>query len=875
MQLSHSRLSVKRGPSLWWSFGFCLLGLFLVLTRWSGAHPYHEEAKTQSGASVLANAILTNHPYLFEPENRGWLESLLEEDGEAVAFPEAQLVTLLESVETTISVKLETDTSPELSPLGAISLPGDRGGILFHISRGQGPVSFMTSRVDLAYTENQVSIPVASSGSTWTLLTLENVPDGLTSLYGSFDQEDGSIGAIPFQVTAPKPGRLRLTVQSDDTGEPSPAMVQLKWLFDGSLRAPDNALDFTPQFDSQASSRNRYGGSRRLDLPGVPEGDYWIVPGPVDMMIPPGQWQISILRGLEHLQVTDTVQISSGETVEKVYQPKRWTDMAAKGWYSGDDHVHAQVMSQSDADNLLTWALAEDLKVVNLLEMGDHERTYFQQRAFGADGRIQYGNTVLIPGQEDPRIGHLGHTIALNIPQPVRDTSRYYLHDWVYDRVHELGGLYGYAHVNRERFDIHRDMSLNIPKGKVDFVELLQFHNLGTRLYYDFLNLGYKVTASAGSDVPWGGTVGEVRVYAYVKEKPFISDAWFEAVGKGHTFVTDGPMIEFSVDGALPGDEIQIGPDTQTLKVKARAWGHPDRMVPTRLEIVRLGQIVRSTTDPVTSSGDLRLEFDLDSDQGFWLAARAYADDGSSAHTTPIYISNPPLRFWDHTQALGLIDQQMSSLSEIEHMVYSIGLSESGPAEGPRSGALIGQWYGNADLTRPRGLDVLVLPGQIWPEGNERGGNWSGQWKGTLTVPDSAPESIKLFLDSSGPASLSVDGKAVIKKDARGEEAAEIRLQPGTPSKITLTYANLRPPRSYLSLSWSAEGIDKQPVPSAWFSYSKQDRAAIRFGVVTEHHAIQLREQAESLLDRVEEARLIYQNLRLQWTEELAIREKQ
>lgn len=881
MKFLPASLVPGRRLSIWCSISYCLC-VTMAIAPWSVAHPPGDETKPiqKSGRLALAGALLTNHPYLLEPQSRRSLRTLIDETEvpEPDAFPETRFIELLESVRTAIPVIWETGAKPDLASLGTVTLPGDRGGILFKVSRGHGPVSFKTTTADLAYIQKYATIPVASSGTTWTLLTLQNVPDGVTSLYVSLEQENGSITSFPIEVTAPQPGRLKLTILSDDTGNPTPAMVQLKWLFDGSLRPPDNALNLTPQFDSQALSRDRPTGNRRLKLPGLPESDYWIVPGPVDMMIPPGQWQISILRGLEHLQVIDTVRISSGEIVEKVYQPKRWTNMAAKGWYSGDDHVHARVMSQSDADNLMKWAMAEDLRIVNLLEMGDHERTYFQQRAFGKQGRIQKDNIILVPGQEDPRIGYLGHTIALNIPMPVRETAKYFLHDWVYDRVHELGGLYGYAHVNREIFSVHRDMSLNIPKGKVDFVELLQFNILGTRLYYDFLDLGFKITASAGSDVPWGATMGEVRVYAFVQGKDFTSDAWFQALGKGHTFVTNGPMIEFSVNDALPGDEIQINQDTRKLKVKARAWGHPDRLTPTRLEIVKHGEVIKSATESKSSPHELQLEFDLDPDMGCWLAARAYANDGSAAHTTPIYISRPPLRFWDHDQALNLIDQRMSSLDEIENRIhYALDSARSKPTGDSKNGAigsLIGLWYGNTDLTRPKEVDIISLPRQTWPEGSERGKNWSAQWKGILTLPPNIPESINIFLDSGGPASLLIEDKAIIRKEVRGEESAAIQLTSNTPYEVGLIFATQHPQRSYLNMSWSAKGIDKQPIPSHWFAYRKEDHDAVKYAVETEIDTLQLRKQAKSLLERVEEARLLYQDLRTAWETEMPQRGK-
>jgi hypothetical protein len=54
--------------------------------------------------------------------------------------------------------------------------------------------------------------------------------------------------------------------------------------------------------------------------------------------------------------------------------------------------------------------------------------------------------------------------------------------------------------------------------------------------YYDILNLGFHLTASAGSDLPWGDTIGEARVYAYTG-KQFSAQRWYSALRKGHTFV--------------------------------------------------------------------------------------------------------------------------------------------------------------------------------------------------------------------------------------------------------------------------------------------------------------------------------------------------
>ncbi|MCZ6674072.1 MAG: CehA/McbA family metallohydrolase [Verrucomicrobia bacterium] len=801
---------------------------------------------------------------------REWLNGELRKgeqrlDGE---IPKEKFHELLESVEAVATIDLEkSDSSVSISG-PAFRLPGDRGGVLFKVLNGTGPTSYKVVPLDLSMSEKTVTVPVASSGTTWALLSLSHVPDGTTRWYVSLDPGSTVARTIPIRITAPPTGRLKIEILSDDSGQPTPAMVQLQWLFDGSTRPPGRTVDFTSQFDSQARTREQLHGSRTVSYPGMEPGHYWVCSGPFDMALPPGDWRITILRGIEHLTVVDTVSVKAGSTTKKIYRPKRWVHMADRGWYSGDDHVHMQIQSDADAERLLVWAQAEDTHLLNILEMGDHERTFFQQRAFGKSSRTQLRNTVLVPGQEDPRIAHLGHTIALNISEPVRDTSKYYLHDWVYDTVNELGGLYGYAHVNRGLFNIERDLSLNIPKGKVDFVELLQFHHLGTELYYHFLNLGEKVTASAGSDVPWGGTVGEVRVYAHLGELPFSADAWFNALEEGRTFVTNGPMIEFSVDDSLPGDQIDLNTGTKSVLVKARAWGHPNRFKPVRLEVVRLGEVIQTAKSTGSSSSELELVFEIDPGPGCWLAARAYADDGSAAHTTPIYLKRPNFRFWKHAQVPALIDRSLESLNELEILASNIANPKGMDTE-HGTGSLIGAWYARPDLVRAKGMDFYDSSEKTWGNNRPKRSSWSARWQGVLTIPENQASPDLLYLKSSGASTLAIDDRVLIGLRDRGEGETAIRLQPGKAHKIILTYNHLRTPVAYLHLAMSRDGGQKHAIPDEWFSFTDQDyRDAYFNSLGSAEEQRTLGNQAPALIKRIKDAREIYSDLLREWESE-------
>ena len=482
----------------------------------------------------------------------------------------------------------------------------------WRVESGPGDAHFVTLSANLTHSLPMQSDPtqlievgIGSAGITWVLIDLADMPPGLTSLVILLERPNGKAAALTLDVKAPERGRLKVTILPEELAPPVPAMVRLIWKSDGRGRRPNNALDLSVPlgdyrgWDYGAAPLGPGTGRLHANLPGPLRGYYWCVPGPFDMPLSPGEWEITVRRGLEYVPIFDTFLITPGQTLKKSYQPRSWVDMRKFGWYSGDDHVHSQILGDTDAKKLMTWARAEGVYVTNILKMGDIYRTWFQQRGFGKEYRLRDGDHVLVPGQEYPRTDVLGHFIGLNITRMVRDPAKYYLYDWVYDDIHAQGGLAGHAHgfLGIDGAYVARDLSLNVPKGKNDFLEVLHGMRLGTKLFYDFLNLGFPVTASGGSDAPWVRTIGEARTYAYIGDQPFTADGWFQALRQGHTFVSNGPMVELQVNDARPGDKILLQ-ENRKLSVRARAWGDPERpgCAPEKLEIVSQGEVIRTAT---------------------------------------------------------------------------------------------------------------------------------------------------------------------------------------------------------------------------------------------------------------------------------------
>jgi hypothetical protein len=553
-----------------------------------------------------------------------------------------------------------------------IDVDAQQGLMVLKVVLGDGPVEFVTHTTNFTTERNPApyTIPVGETGTTYVLLRLEDVPAGGPSTQRLGFQPRGAQSQPrwwSFNFRTSLDGNLGIKIV-DDSGASVPAMVRLTAKKSRRIWEPAGAADLRPMMN-EVTSLPIYGPGRGYMM-WVPEpwrGPYWVMPGPFEMALPAGEWEVHVWRGLENVPVKMDVTVKAGEWTRQNVTSKRWIDMGAKGWFAGDDHVHSRLMSGEDADKLMAWTRAADLAVCNVLEMGDDVRTWYAQRGFGPQYRVQNGNHWIVPGQEDPR-GVLGHAIGLNLTSKVRDLNRYLDHRWVAGEIHRQGGLYGHTHVGAKALFVERQMALYNPFDLVDFNSVMQAA-LNTELMYHYLNLGYKMTASAGTDTPYGGTVGSVRVYAFAGNSgPFNPDAWFQAVKSGHTFVSTGPMIDFRVGESIPGDELEIR-DDKLLKVRIVAHGLEGKSAPKFVRLIRFGKVLKEVVATVPAKGSLELECEVPPGNGGWLAAQVIGEDGSEALTTPVYLKRQGFRTWDVEQVPQLLEAQEVVLRDIETMV--------------------------------------------------------------------------------------------------------------------------------------------------------------------------------------------------------------
>jgi hypothetical protein len=298
--------------------------------------------------------------------------------------------------------------------------------------------------------------------------------------------------------------------------------------------------------------------------------------------------------------------------------------------------------------------------------MGNIAGIYFQQPAWGEAGRYTQERHSLVSGQEDPRTGQLGHTVHENLKQPIHLSSEnYYLYYKAFEESHQQGGLSGFAHLG-EWFNAQRGLAITVPFGDVDFIEVAQMGNIATDIWYGFMNMGFKMTPSAGADFPYTDLPGVSRQYVQVEPGAGL-DAYYESWRAGHVFVTKGPFLEFTVNGQKMGSELAVKKGDR-LQIHAEVRLNPDIDDLDRIELVSQGEVI--ATKNANGSDRIVLDTEVGADASKWLAVRAFGKRQISyntvgAHSAAIYIIVDGAPFWKRSALPALVAHQKAVLNEI------------------------------------------------------------------------------------------------------------------------------------------------------------------------------------------------------------------
>src|SRR6266550_3300488 len=368
-------------------------------------------------------------------------------------------------------------------------------------------------------------------------------------------------------------GRLRLVVV-DAAGRPLPARVSVSGI-DGRAYAPDDAWRHADEAFDRRDGTNR-----------------------------------GFEYGYFHTTGTAELTVPAGRTLTKRLVLERLANLPARGWWSGDLHVHMNYGGayRNTPAHLAFQGRAEDLHVVENLIVNKEQRIpdigYFR-----TDSDPASTPGFLVVHDQEYHTSYWGHTGLLGLsdhyllPEYVgypntAAASLYPMNADVADLAHAQGALFGYVHP----FDTPPDPSdttapltyelpVDVALGKVDYLEVMGYsdHRITSGIWYRLLNCGFRIPAGAG------------RLTARVGLRSSVPIDHLEVIGNGSVVAT----IPVRGDRTSASDTVSI-PVARSGWYVVRAWS--DRAALPILDLYPFGSTspiyVRVGREPVRSRED-------------------------------------------------------------------------------------------------------------------------------------------------------------------------------------------------------------------------------------------------------------------------------
>ena len=385
------------------------------------------------------------------------------------------------------------------------------------------------------------------------------------------------------------------------------------------------------------------------------------------MKLPKGGYRFEIGRGPEYVTRGGHFTIEHFADDSKEVDLRRFVDMAADGWYSGDLHARRP---PRDIELLM---LAEDLHVVPLTTWWNDKpifdvKTQKKQRVARFDGNRYY--SLSDGGFRWPG----GSILCFNLPKPLqraRPESEFPSPIELFEKVpdDEITDDENAQASSRLWVDVTRpywwDVPMLVALGRIDSMEIAHGNICrgktinnesggrprdttrypgahgnalwSTDIYFHLLECGIRIPPSAGSGSGLSANpLGYNRMYVHVEGPPSY-EKWWQSFAAGRVTITNGPLLRPSVHGRLPGHVFYIeegrSPDFELgLTLSTR--------VPiSYIEIIKNGQVERSIRfDEYRTSGRLpKLHFSASG----WFLIRAVTDLPKTyrfAMTAPYYV---------------------------------------------------------------------------------------------------------------------------------------------------------------------------------------------------------------------------------------------
>jgi hypothetical protein len=363
------------------------------------------------------------------------------------------------------------------------------------------------------------------------------------------------------------------------------------------------------------------------------------IDGACEVRLPPGQITVEVSKGVEYTSVFREVQLAAGQLALRL-TIDRWIDPRPVGWHAGDVRAH-----ELPPHATLLEGAGEGLAVVQLLarERPGALRNLLAFSGTEAALRSSECQVAVNTLNEHAVLGTVGLLDSHRPVYPLRfgepGPDDWSVADWC-DQCHRKRGLVVWPDLPRLSDEHPQGEALAaLALGKIDAYEVTDFPDPEPEVlghYYRLLDAGMRPTLVGGSGKESNAIpLGAVRTYAQLLPGEVVGPAaWAKAVRGGRTFITNGPIVTLSVEGAGPGQRVRLTAEA-TSAVPFES-----------LELLAGSELI--ACKPASGSRlSARLETDFTPSHSTWVAARCHSPErletGSCiyAHTSPVWIDVP------------------------------------------------------------------------------------------------------------------------------------------------------------------------------------------------------------------------------------------
>ena len=299
--------------------------------------------------------------------------------------------------------------------------------------------------------------------------------------------------------------------------------------------------------------------------------------------LPVGPVELTVVKGFEFWPETVEANIAAGTVTQIVVDLRPMTNMAAKGWYSASTHVHMNYAGNlhNTLENMIMMSEAEDQDLI-LDQVANKDNRILDYQFFVPGGGPHPASTPdhpIVVGQEfrPPFYGHVfmfGMRDHLISPFTVgyegtAIESLYPSNTDMFRKAKAQGATVGYVHpFGGETDPLDSDLGggkgfmVDAALGTTDALEWSDANRAGFVPLYAAWSNGLRVTATGGEDslsnLHRSKLVGSIRTYVYTGARGLDTHAWFEGLRDGRAFVSSGPLVELTVNGHMPGDDVLL-----------------------------------------------------------------------------------------------------------------------------------------------------------------------------------------------------------------------------------------------------------------------------------------------------------------------------